>query len=184
MSDPVTVIVRRRVKPGCEADYEAWLARLTDGAARGFQGYLGAEFHRPAQKGGEYRSVFRFDGVEALESFERSDFRTRMMAEGEHLFAADATWERMTGLEFWFDPPPGTRVPQPSPHRMALVLIAVVFTLVLALNLVFGPLMTSWPLPLRVLITVVIQVVLMTYVIMPRLTPLIARFIYPSSQTN
>jgi antibiotic biosynthesis monooxygenase (ABM) superfamily enzyme len=61
---------------------------------------------------------------------------------------------------------------------MALVLIAVVFTLVLALNLTLGPFMTGWPLPLRVLATVCILVGLMTCVIMPRL---IARFIYPKS---
>jgi antibiotic biosynthesis monooxygenase (ABM) superfamily enzyme len=183
MSDPVTIVVRRKVKPGREKDYEAWLERLTRGAAAQFEGYLGAEFHRPAGSGGDYRSVFRFESLAALDTFERSDFRQRMLAEAEPLFAADAAWERMTGLEFWFDPPPGTKVPQPSPHRMALVLIAVVFCLVLILNLILSPLMTGWPLALRVLITVTIQVTLMTYAIMPRLTPLIARFIYPKSIT-
>jgi len=64
------------------------------------------------------------------------------------------------------------------------VLVAVVFLLVLALNLVLGPLMAGWPLALRVLVTVAIQVGLMTYVIMPRLTPRIARFIYPKSVTH
>jgi antibiotic biosynthesis monooxygenase (ABM) superfamily enzyme len=184
MSDPVTIVVRRKVKPGSEKDYEAWLERLTRGTDERFAGYLGAEFHRPASAGGEYRSVFRFDSVDNLDAFERSDFRQRMLAEAAPMFATDAAWERMTGLEFWFDPPPGTRVPQPSPHRMALVLIAVVFTLVLILNLTLGPLMTGWPLTLRVLVTVCIQVGLMTYVIMPRLTPLIARFIYPKSRTH
>jgi antibiotic biosynthesis monooxygenase (ABM) superfamily enzyme len=183
MSDPVTIIVRRKVKSGREKDYEAWLERLTHGTAEQFKGYLGADFHRPAGAGGEYRSVFRFDGLSALDAFERSDFRARMLAEAAPFFAADAAWERMTGLEFWFDPPPGTKVPQPSPHRMALVLIAVVFCLVLILNLALGPFMAGWPLPLRVLITVTIQVTLMTYVIMPRLTPLIARFIYPKTKT-
>ncbi|WP_128515000.1 antibiotic biosynthesis monooxygenase [Tabrizicola thermarum] len=183
MTDPVTIVVRRKVKPGREKDYEVWLERLTRGAVEQFQGYLGAEFHRPASVGGEYRSVFRFDSVDHLDAFERSDFRQRMLAEATPLFAADAAWERMTGLEFWFDPPPGTKVPQPSPHRMALVLIAVVFTLVLILNLTLGLLMAGWPLALRVLVTVTIQVGLMTYVIMPRLTPLIARFIYPKSRT-
>jgi hypothetical protein len=183
MSEPVTIVVRRRVKVGREKDYEAWLEHLTKSVADKFAGYLGAEFHRPAGAGGEYRSVFRFDSVEHLDAFERSDFRAAMLAEAAPMFAADAAWERMTGLEFWFDPPPGTKVPQPSPHRMALVLIAVVFTLVLILNLTLGPFMTGWPLPLRVLVTVCIQVGLMTYVIMPRLTPLIARFIYPKSKT-
>jgi hypothetical protein len=183
MSDPVTIVVRRKVRPGREKDYEAWLERLTKGTAAEFKGYLGAEFHRPASAGGEYRSVFRFDGVDHLDAFERSEFRQRMLAEAAPMFATDAAWERLTGLEFWFDPPPGTKVPQPSPHRMALVLVAVVFTLVLVLNLTLGPFMSGWPLPLRVLVTVCVQVGLMTYVIMPRLTPLIARFIYPKSRT-
>lgn len=183
MSDTVTIVVRRKVKTGRERDYEVWLERLTRGVAEQFKGYLGAEFHRPASAEGEYRSVFRFDSLDHLEAFERSDFRAQMLAEGAPLFAADAAWEKLTGLEFWFDPPTGTKVPQPSPHRMALVLIAVVFTLVLILNLTLGPLMAGWPLPLRLAVTVCIQVGLMTYVIMPRLTPRIARFIYPKSKT-
>ena len=184
MSDPVTIVVSRRVKAGREAEYEAWLNRLTHGVAQRFSGYLGAEFHRPASPGGAYRSVFRFDTLEHLDAFETSAWRREMLAAGAPLFAGDAAWERMTGLEFWFDPPPGTAVPQPSPHRMALVLIAVVFTLVLVLNLTLGPLMAGWPLPLRLLATVTIQVTAMTYVIMPRLTPLIARFIYPARKTS
>ena len=183
MSEAVTIVVRRKVKPGRAQDYERWLERLTQGAAEQFTGYLGAEFHRPATPAGVYTSVFRFDSLGALDAFERSDFRRNMLAEGAPLFATDAAWERMTGLEFWFDPPLGTRLPQPSAHRMALVLIAVVFGLVLVLNLALGPVMAGWPLPLRVLITVTIQVTLMTYVIMPRLTPLIACFIYPSTKT-
>lgn len=182
MTDPVTVTVRRRVKPGREAEYEAWLARLTEGARSRFPGYLGAEFQRPGADG-TYRSTFRFDSPAHLEAFETSDYRAAMLAEAAPLFQADAAWERMSGLEFWFDPPPGTRVPQPSPHRMALVLVVVVFLLVLALNLTIGPFMAGWPLPLRVAVTVTIQVGLMTYVIMPRLTPRLARFIYPKTRT-
>jgi antibiotic biosynthesis monooxygenase (ABM) superfamily enzyme len=183
MGEPVTILVRRHVRPGKEAVYEEWLKKVTAGAAAAFPGYRGSEFHRPATPGGEYRSLFRFDSVTALEAFETSDFRARMLEEAAPLFAGDAEWERLTGLEFWFDPPPGTRVPQPSPHRMALVLIAVVFVLVLTLNLTLGPVMAGWPLALRVLVLVTIQVVLMTYVIMPRLTPRIATFIYPKTKT-
>jgi antibiotic biosynthesis monooxygenase (ABM) superfamily enzyme len=180
---PVSVVVRRNVRPGREADYEAWLDRLTKGVAERFDGYLGAEFHRP-EPGGAYRSVFRFDTLDHLDAFEHSDFRARMLDEAAPIFAADAVWDRMTGLEFWFDPPPGTKLPQPSPHRMALVLIAVVSVLVLGLNLVIGPVIAGWPLVLRVLVLVTIQVALMTYVIMPRLTPRIARFVYPSTTSN
>ena len=182
MSEPVTVVVRRKVKAGREADYEGWLDLLTKGVARDFPGYLGAEFFRPGEDG-TYRSVFRFDCVEHLEAFEKSEFRARMLDQGSEFFETDAAWDRMTGLEFWFDPPPGTRLPQPSPHRMALVLVAVVFCLVLGLNLTIGPLVADWPLVARVLLIVAIQVSLMTYIVMPWLTPRIARFIYPEIQT-
>ena len=99
MAEPVTILVRRRVKPGQEAAYEAWLTRLTEGAGRDFPGYLGSEFHRPASSGAEYRSLFRFDRLEALERFEASDFRAAMLAEVAPLVAGDAV---MTG--YWQNP--------------------------------------------------------------------------------
>ena len=183
MSDTVTIFVRQSVKPGHEAAYEAWLKRMTEGAQANFPGYLGVGFHRPAKPGDQYRQVFRFDSLEQLEEFERSEYRAEMLAEGSVHFAADPSLERMTGLEFWFDPPRGTMVPQPSPHRMALVMIVVVFTMILILSTAIGALTPNWPQPLRLLLTVTVQVILMTYVVMPRLTPLIARFIYPSTRT-
>jgi uncharacterized protein len=179
MNGPVTVTVRRRIKAGSEDAYRAWLDRLT-GAAHALPGYQGAEFHPPAKGDRTFTSVFRFASLAELEAFERSDLRARALAEVAPLVDGDAVWDRLTGLEVWFDPPPGTRMPQPSPHRMALVLIAVVFVLVLVLNLILGPLMTGWPLPLRIFVTVTLQVILMTYVIMPRLTRVLARWIYPA----
>jgi len=38
MNDPVTITVRRKVKPKREADYEAWLKRLSADAAHDFPG--------------------------------------------------------------------------------------------------------------------------------------------------
>jgi len=182
MSDTVTIVVRQSVKQGHEDAYEAWLKRMTEGAQANFPGYLGVGFHRPSQPGDKYRQFFRFDSIEQLEEFERSEYRANMLAEGSVHFATDPTLERMTGLEFWFDPPRGTKVPQPSPHRMALVMIAVIFTMVLILSTVIGALTPNWPQPVRLLLTVSTQVMFMTYVVMPRLTPLISRFIYPRTR--
>jgi len=78
MAEPVTVLVRRRVKLGAEAGYEAWLTRLTEGVAREFSGYLGAEFHRPTGPGAEYRIVFPFDSAAGLERVDASDFPARV----------------------------------------------------------------------------------------------------------
>jgi uncharacterized protein len=181
-NEPVTVVVSRRVRPGHEAAYEAWLDRLIQGAAP-MPGYVGAKVQRPRQ--GEpplYTSVFRFSSVATLRAFETSELRRRALAEVTELVEADAVWSRLTGLELWFSPPAGTVVPQPSRARMALVMIVVVYALVLSLGQLVALALGSAPFPLRLLVTIVIEVFLMTYVLMPRLTRWLARWIYPRSR--
>jgi antibiotic biosynthesis monooxygenase (ABM) superfamily enzyme len=181
--EPVTVVVTRRVKPGREADYEAWLAQL-QAEARGLPGYLGVTTQRPPPAGPrEYTSVIRFDSIASLRAFERSELRQRSLAEVAGIVEADAVWQQLTGLEFWFTPPAGTVVPQPSRPRMALVMIAVVFGLVLviggAVNAVAALLPYPLSYPLRLLLTITIEVLLMTYWLMPQITRRLARWIYP-----
>lgn len=179
--EPVTVVVTRRVRPGHEAAYEAWLDRLVHAAAE-LPGYLGTSVHRPASSGPrEYTSIFRFDSVEHLRAFEGSDLRRRALAEVVDHVEADAVWRKLTGLELWFTPPPGTVMPQPSRLRMALVMIAVVYGLVLSIGQLVALVLAGAPSPLRLLVTITIEVFLMTYVLMPRLTRWLARWIYVSS---
>jgi uncharacterized protein len=181
-SEPVTVLIRRWVRPGCEAEYEAWLQRL-QAEARALHGYLGVTTQRPAPTGPrEYVSAVRFDSMASLRAFETSEMRARYLREVAPLVEADAVWAELTGLEFWFSAPAGTVVPQPSRPRMALVMVAVVFTLVLLIgngvNTLFAALPFATPYPLRLLITITIEVVLMTWWVMPWITRRLASWIY------
>lgn len=183
-AEPVTVIVTRRVKPGREADYEDWLHRL-QAEALGSAGYLGVTTQRPAATGPrEYTSVIRFDSLANLRAFEQSPLRARYLAEAVGLSEADAVWQHMTGLEFWFTPPAGTVVPQPSRPRMALLMIVVVFGLVLGIGSLVNTAAASLPFvlpyPAKLLLTISIEVALMTWWLMPLLTRRLARWIYPS----
>jgi antibiotic biosynthesis monooxygenase (ABM) superfamily enzyme len=178
-SEPVTVVVTRRVKPGREEGYEAWLDRLLKVAAT-LPGYLGTNIHRPPPTGPrEYTTVFRFDSIDHLRAFEASELRRRVLSEVGEYVEADAAWRELTGLEFWFTPPPGTVVPQPSRFRMALVMIAVVYGLVFSIGGVVALVLQGAPMPLRLAVTITIEVFFMTYVLMPRLTRWLARWIYP-----
>ncbi|MBK8259247.1 MAG: hypothetical protein IPK82_42145 [Polyangiaceae bacterium] len=182
MSDAVTVVVTRRVKRGRELDYEKWLDKLIQDASA-LQGYLGARVDRP--KEGEapvYTSVFKFDSAEHLRAFETSDLRRRALLEVTDYVEADAVWSKLTGLELWFSPPAGTVVPQPSKFRMAMVMIAVVYGLVLSIGQGVAFVLSSAPQPVRLLVTIVIEVFLMTYVLMPRLTRWLAKWIYPKKE--
>ncbi len=180
-TEPVTVVVTRRVKAGLEKGYERWLDRLLEDV-KSLPGYLGTTVQRPLGTGREYTSVFRFDSVEHLRAFEESDLRRRALAEVGEYVEADAVWNRLTGLEFWFTPPAGTVVPQPSRFRMALVMIGVVYGLVFTIGSLVAMVLSTAPMPLRLLVTITIEVFLMTYVLMPRLTKALAKFIYPPAK--
>ncbi|HNN93322.1 MAG TPA: antibiotic biosynthesis monooxygenase [Pseudomonadota bacterium] len=178
-NEPVTVVVTRRVRPGCEAAYEAWLDRLIQDASA-MPGYVGAKIQRPqAGEAPVYTSIFRFDSTATLQAFEGSELRRRALRQVSDLVEADAVWSRLTGLEMWFTPPAGTVVPQPSRLRMAIVMIAVVYALVLSIGQLVATVLAPAPPPVRLLVTIVIEVFLMTYVLMPRLTRWLARWIYP-----
>lgn len=179
-SGPVTVVITRRVKPGHEAAYEATLAALQADGPR-FDGYLGATTQRPSPDAAEpaYTSVIRFASVEALRAFEASPRRAAFVAEVAPHVQADARWRELSGLEFWFEPPPGTVLPQPVRWRMALLLGTVVYVLVLSIGGLVGALLADWPYALRLALTIAIEIVLMTWWLMPRLTRWLAPWIYP-----
>jgi uncharacterized protein len=65
---------------------------------------------------------------------------------------------------------------------MALVLFLVVSVLVYGMNVLLSPFVMDWPTPTRILVFAALQVGLMTYLIMPRLSRLLARFIYRSTR--
>jgi uncharacterized protein len=93
-----------------------------------------------------------------------------------------AVWRHLSGLEFWFTPPPGAVVPQPSRERMVLLLIGVVFCMVLGIGALvsWGAALLPWavPYPVRLLATIMLEVPLLTYLVMPRLTRYLAHWIY------
>ena len=180
ITGPVTVVVRRVVKPGQADGYERWLASLLE-EVRGFPGYLGTEVRRPQAPDRTWVSVFRFDTPENLERFERSELRRRHLAKVAPFVEADPVWDRLTGLEVWFAPPPGTVAPQPVRWRMVLLLVGLVFCLVEGLGALVGLLPFDLNPRLRLLLIVTMQVGLLTYVIMPRVTRWLARWLFPAN---
>lgn len=181
--EAVTVIIRRRVKADQVAQYEDWLRRFQTEAQRILSGYLGVSTQRPPEGGSpnrEYVSILRFASLADLQQFEASELRIRYLAEVAPYVEADAIWEKLSGLEFWFSAPAGTVVPQPSRFRMALVMIAVVYGLVFSIGTLVGMVLTDVPQPLRLLVTITIEVFFMTYWLMPHLTRWLAPWIYPA----
>ncbi|MFA7429620.1 MAG: antibiotic biosynthesis monooxygenase [Rhodospirillaceae bacterium] len=174
---PVTVSLARRVRPGREADYEAWISGVIAEAGN-FPGHQGASVLRPRRPGGEYVIIYRFDTYAHCKAWEESTARAHWLERLDDMIEGEPQVKRVTGLETWFDLPEVPATAKPSPHKMALVLMVVVFILVWALNLLLGPFINNWPLPLRVLAVAIIQVLLMTYVVMPKVTKMLRGWLF------
>ena len=179
-SGPVTTIVTRTVPSDKREQYETWLHDLLADAA-GFDGYLGTDVHPPAHDDGRYTSVFRFTTLEHLEAFRRSDLFHQSQAEAAIFTDGDPVWDTHTGLEFWFNPPPGTVVAQPVRWRMALLIGTVVYVLVLIFGALASRLIGDWPSPLRLAIVIAVEITVMTYLLLPWLTKRLANWIYPTT---
>jgi antibiotic biosynthesis monooxygenase (ABM) superfamily enzyme len=174
---PVTVTFIRRVKPGREHDYERALSAL-HAEVQGTPGYIGTNVvHEPGTR--EYASIVRFDSLANLRHWEARGMRERWQDE-QLIGIVDGPAEerRAEGLEFWFEAPKHP-ARAPSPHKMAVVLVVVVWCIATAFALGVGPLLAGLPVPLRIFVSACVQVGLMTYLIMPRVTRVLAGWLFP-----
>lgn len=173
---PVTISISRSVVPGREADYEAWVQGITAQAHK-FPGHMGVNVIRPTPPSSEYVTIFRFDTYEQSRAWEESPIRAEWITRLEGITEGEEAVEKGTGLEFWFSLPE-LPAAHPSPHKMAMVLLVVVFILVLSINFILGPVTSGWPHAAKIFAGVFLQVMLMTYLVMPRVTRLLKPWLY------
>lgn len=172
---PMTVLVSRRVAPERRADFEAAMRDITE-AAVGFPGHLGVSIFRPAAGDPDWRILFRFDRRSRLEAW-RSDPATQaLIARADALTEGEARVDTITGLETWFTLEPGHK-PPPRP-RMAVVTWTALFPLVSLLLTLLQPVLQRVPFLLGTLLVTGLVTLLMTYVVMPRLTRLLRRWLF------
>jgi hypothetical protein len=175
---PVTVDVMQSVKLGKEHEFEILLKQIIS-AASNFEGYLGASVFRPNEQHElEYRIIFKFDRLEHLKQWENSPTRQKLLARAKELTINEGKFSIITGLETWFTLPTRPGMKAPPRYKMVLVTGIAIF----AINQVLALLPLSWlPLPslIQLLILILITTTLMTYVVMPRLTKLLAWWLYP-----
>ncbi len=181
LDPPVTVVITRRVKPGCERAFEEFISGIT-AAAMTFEGHLGTNVFRPSHpRDNEYKIIFKFDRASNLRIWQKSECRRQWLARAESLRLEPPTIKVITGLETWFTLPSPKSIIPPPRYKMAIVTLLALFPLIQLANLTLVPLLELLPLPdlLQRLIVTGILVLLMTYVLMPRMTKLFSRWLYP-----
>jgi antibiotic biosynthesis monooxygenase (ABM) superfamily enzyme len=176
---PVTTTVTRRVKPGHEPFYEQFLAGIIAAASR-FPGHLSAEVFRPqTAAAGEYRVVYRFDTAQHLRAWLDSPEHAAWLQQAEPHVLGPLRRQVLTGLEAWFTLPTQPAASPPPRSKMAILTWVTIFPLITIVVIASAPLIGGLPLVVRLAVTTAVTVSLMTWVVMPRVTRLLGRWLYP-----
>jgi len=168
-AETVSRVVKRRAKPGCERAYEALIAAMFEEASR-FPGYLSAELIPPESSQGEYQILQRFASEEDLERWNVSKERAIWHERLRPVADGDPEYRLLTGLDAWFAP---TVLPSSSPPakwRMTTVSWFGIFPTVAVLLWFVAPVLLPLPFLLRTAILTALVAVIMSYVVMPRLS--------------
>jgi len=179
-SNPVTVLVSRRVRRGQAAEFERLMAGMQSAAAR-FPGHMGGFLIPPDQvEQGCYRTLFAFDTEAHLQAWTQSAERKDWLERIALVTHGDAAMRVLTGLETWFALPAARTKAPPPRWKMALVTWLGIFPLVLLLSRTIGALLAPflWP-ALVVMVVTALVVTAMTWLVMPTLVRLFAGWLYP-----
>ena len=190
LSQPVTVIVKRIAKKDKIKEFEEWLSGISKEVSRQ-EGSMGIDIIRPISNANsiskpEYVIIFRFNNYENLAKWENLPIRKEWLQKGRKLAEADPDVQKLTGLEFWFTPhfkdetSPVIPLRPPPRYKMMIVTIPVISVLISTLvpQIYVLTEMLSIPFQIRIVISITITVVLMTYVIMPLLTKLLRHWLF------
>lgn len=178
----VTVLVTRRVSPQGVAAFEAAMDGML-AAARQFPGHLGGQMVRPGEAGSGdepllYHVVFAFDNEAHLAAWQASPERQHGLQQVAPHTVGAQEMRRVSGLDYWFAPAGSTTKKPPPRWKVALVTWLGIFPTVLMLFLTVAPLLESWPLVLRIGLITALVVLIMTWVVAPRLTRWLAGWLH------
>lgn len=180
--DPVTMIVRRTVKPGREAEYEQWVKDVTQDMKK-FPGYMDITMIRPQPNSPkkEYVLIIRFDTYEHVNNWENSKERNAWIEKAKDM-TLDVSNTKVTGLEYWFPLPEIPKALVPTKYKMITVTVLAIFPLSLIVNYVLNIFPIKFPFLLRGLVTSVILVTCMTYFVMPFMTSIFRKWLFPQKK--
>jgi uncharacterized protein len=189
---PITVIVTRTAKKGRIKEFEDWMDGIVHESLK-FEGHLGVDVIRPVEQSKpEYVIIFRFNTLNNLLKWERSQARKKWLEKSKDVVEGEDKVQKLTGLEFWFTPhsphlvkPEANNNEDTSPsmnvpprYKMAIVTVGIIFVLLYTLIPPIRQLTETLPLLLSDLLGVIIIVLLMTYLIMPSVTRLLKPWLY------
>jgi len=168
---PVTIIVKRRAKPDRIEDFEEVMSGTTKDAMS-FKGHLGANIIRPTKSGDFYRIVFKFDSMRNYLAWEGSEIRQQWLERYAEVEQGEQELEILSGLETWFTMPGEEALVPPPKYKMMIIAWMSIFPLSVLIYYCLTPFISELHIIVKMAITSITLVVLMTYIVMPLMAKL------------
>jgi len=165
---PVHVAITRKVRPGCERQFEDSLRRFFKDSF-GCDGVLGVHCLLPPPGSGsrEYGILRTFENAELRDAFYNSSFFKEWDEQAQQWCEEEPQFRELHGLECWFRNP---HAPPPPRWKMA----ALIWTAVWPCSMLVGGILTRFapglPYLLRTAIGALLVVLALTWFVMPLLT--------------
>lgn len=181
VGEGATVVITHRVRDDKHAEYEAWLSEISP-LCKAMPGYLDWHIVRPIPPlTNTYTVIIRFDTTRNLRQWMESSTRARLIEKARPLLVTGDDFFVSSGLDFWFAPG-GAKARVPVRWKQFLVTWSAIYPLVLGVPFAVTPLLRQADLADNYLLeTLAITgpvVFLMVYVVMPRYTALIKRWLF------
>ncbi len=178
---PATILATAYPAAGKEHQWEQAIGELIR-TSLSFPGNLGALVLKPNQTGDRYyRVITKFDSAENMQRWHDSDER-RVRVEALRPFESrPADIHHLTGLETWFESTTaeGLAVSAPPKYKMAIIVWIAVYATVLPLIAYLKPWFGALPSWFSSAVLAAISVAMMTWVVLPALTWVFKRWLYP-----
>ena len=178
-SDPISILISRKYKSGHKNRIQSLARELSEIAGR-HPGFISVKHVFNNHSGSENSmTLLKFDSCESLFRWQESVERERWLKKYEDYVEGQVERTTVTGLESFFEPSDQENsISQPARYKMVLVLTTVIFLLLITLKPVFELLLGSTPEIVRTFLLVAVQVVLMTYGVMPLVTRLLSSWLH------
>lgn len=176
-----TVVITHRLRENKQAEYERWLEEIAP-LCKASPGHLDWHIVRPIPGlTATYTVIIRFDTEEHLREWMESPTRARLIEKVQPLFVTGDDFFISSGLDFWFTPA-GAKAKIPVRWKQFLVTWSAIYPLALSTPFVVSPIMHYLEVPdnrfLTTLSVTGLVVFLMVYVVMPRYTRLVQRWLF------
>jgi antibiotic biosynthesis monooxygenase (ABM) superfamily enzyme len=175
MNEPIHIAITRRIKPGCEAEFQKLLQEFfkTSFAHIGVHG-ASMLVPPPGSSSPEFGILRTFANAQERDAFYASPMFKTWEDQIKPLTEGDPVHRELTGLEAWF------RSPQNPPPRwkMAVATYLGVVPVIMGLSLTIGPVVRSWNFLLNNLVFNACVVTLLTWVVMPFITRILHRWLH------